>query len=147
MIEEGNIYWYPKGRSHCKHGIIYIVKNKDDKLFAIDTYWDSMFKGKLYSDITFYDVSKLNEDDLLFLMKIEDIKEVSEHEYWQYDEEDKFYIPIGGWHPRYIVNKNISKNIEYIKNQLLNEIKSAEYRIKSSQQEIEEKKKQLTELG
>lgn len=147
MIEEGCIYWYPKGREHCRHGILYTVKGKDDKLFAIDTYWDSMFRGKLYSNITYYDVSKLDENDLTFLMKLEDIKEVSSHEYDQYNLEDKFYMPIGGWHERYIVNKNATKNIEFIKRQLLDEIKTAEWRIESSQQEISKKKKQLAELG
>lgn len=145
MIEVGNIYWYPKSKGWCKHGFIFIVKGIDDELYAIDTYWNSKFKHGEHD----YKVSNLNEEDLKFLMKIEDIKEVSKHEFYQYDVNDRFCIPIGGLgelHERYIVNKNASKNIENIKEQLKDEIEKAEYNLTRAKMVIEEKTKQLFEL-
>jgi len=127
-IKENALYKYAKGCSHAKHGIVYTKCDDKGKMWAIDTYWDSEFKKGLSQDTRYYAVEDI-ADDIEFSMMIEDIVEVSKNEFYLYDSEDTLYIPVGGWHERYLVKRNAIKNVTTV-------IESLEYKIDQIKREI-----------
>lgn len=133
-IEKECVYRYQKGAGWCKHGIVYTIE-KDNELYAIDTYWDSTFKKQLSSGVKCYKVSDIS-NDLEFVMKLDDIKEVRSEEFYLYDEKDRIWLPMGGWHERYLINKNVDKRIDYIISDLKYKISSAKSKILYLQSDI-----------
>lgn len=149
-IKNNAIYYYDKVRGNwCTHGIVFTVI-KDDIMWAVDTYnRQSIEKFKELNYFNEFDkVWKVKdiENDLEYIMDIDNIKQVDERTFDLYDYKNRVYIPIGNWHERYLVNKNkaISKDNEIYK--LHSEINSIKWMIESSQRELIEKEIRLKEL-
>ncbi|WP_145413484.1 hypothetical protein [Paenibacillus xylanexedens] len=136
MIQERAIYKLESGRDHCKHGIVYTIKSNDGVMWAIDTYWDSRFTKGLNSDGYCYIVDEI-EDQMEFVMMLDDIKEVSREEFYLYDIEGTIHLPVGGWNERYLVNKNAKKNIERVCDSIRSKIISNDNMIKSLKRDNE----------
>lgn len=130
LIKNNSLYYYNKGRGHCKHGIVYTMKDKAGQMWAIDTYWDSRFSKSLLQDTRYYSMDKV-ADDLEFIMMIEDITETNSGEFELYDSKDKLHIPVGGWHERFLINKNAKKNPEKVIDYITYKIDSVEREVKS----------------
>ncbi|MGG1652243.1 hypothetical protein ABHN03_03845 [Paenibacillus sp. NRS-1775] len=112
-IQENALYRHADGSSHCRHGIVYTVKDSRDQIWAIDTYWDNKFSKGLTNDGYCYLAEEI-ADKLELVMFIDDVLEVSRDEFYLYNDKDVLYVPVGGWHERYLVNKNAKKNIEIV---------------------------------
>lgn len=147
MIKENALYKYKKGEGWCKHGIVYTVRDMKGNLWAIDTYDGIDVRRAFYGDKTRYLINKdIDENDLEYIMDMEDVRIVTKREFEQYDEKDRFFIPMGTRHEKYIVNKNAKPNKDLQIAQLKHEIKSLEIEIRMKQTRLERKKELLIEM-
>ena len=104
----------------CKHNIL-IAHKKDNEWTFADTYWTSEPTKYKFEDIK--DRIKF-EHDLTYLV------EVHEKEFNQYDEKDRFWIPIGGDSEKHLIDSRATKSKTNI-------IKLLEYAIEDKQRDIE----------
>lgn len=139
-IKERALYYYPKGRQHATHGIVYTVRDDAGQLIAVDTYWDSRFNKGLNNDSGRKYLVPYIADDLKFIMMIDDIKETSREEFYLYNNEDALHIPVGGWNERFLVNKNAKKNVSSVLAHIKYAIESNESEVKSHTEKVEKLK-------
>lgn len=145
IIKENALYRYNKGCGWCKHGIVYTMKDKKGQMWAVDTYWDSRFSKGLTQNTTYYSISDV-ADDLEFVMMIEDAKEINKNNFHLYDEDEKLHIPVGGWHERWLVNKNAKKNENEVIENIEYRIDNYQRKTRSLQEEIEKLNKWLAAI-
>jgi hypothetical protein len=156
QIIEGGIYRRTdRFDNWCHHGIVFITKHNcynsktqkydDERLIGVDTYWNSGFSISYLEGAAIWDLDKF-KDNLEFIMMIDDIKEVRENEFWDYNKKDRLYLPIGGWHERYLVNKNAKPNKELMRENILDKIEEAKSKIRSAEYSIERYKDKLKAL-
>ncbi|QWU14207.1 hypothetical protein SAMN04487895_101496 [Paenibacillus sophorae] len=130
IFKENALYRYHNGIGHCKHGIVYTMKDILGNVWAIDTYWDSKFSKRFLQNATVYYADRIL-NDLEFIMMIDEAVEVSANEYYLYDSKDALYIPVGGRHERYLVNKNAKKNTDSVIDYIEDKISKNETMIKN----------------
>ena len=119
-IIENGLYSYAAGRGHCKHGLVIIKRDKEENLYAEDTYWSSGGTRYNLDDV---------KGELEFLLDLNNVKEVSKDDYDLYDPKDRAYIPVGGWHEKRLVRADATKRTALI-------IEDLEYRISKNKSEI-----------
>ena len=146
LIEHG-LYRYPEGAGWCRHGLVVVLnvgtKDKPD-LIAVDTYWGmSPNYGAL--ERNFYQAEKV-KDKLEFVIDIAACRDSNDHEFLQYDEADRAYIPAGGGSARWLVRKDARPSIDLQLKQLYSEVARAESAIESAIYEIKRKHEEIALL-
>lgn len=104
----------------CKHNILIAHKKDNDWIFK-DTYWTSEPTKYKFEDI---------KDRIKFAFDLNHSKEVHEKEFNQYNEKDKFWIPIGGNSEKHLIDTRATKS----KNNI---IELLEYAIEDKKRDIE----------
>ncbi len=132
IIENGLYRLQPKSKDEstwCKHNLL-IASKKSGKWVFTDTYWSS------YQDQTRYGFDEI-KDRITFEFDMNFAKGVILEEYDQYDDKDKFWIPMGGGSQRYLIDSRAKKSKEKVIELLEYRISSYQSKIKSLQYDID----------
>lgn len=134
----GGLYRLPSDYcGWCKHGIATIIE-RDGILCAYDTYWGG-------SGRSVYKVSDI-KGKLKFLIDMNHAEKVDKELYYQYEEKDRAYIPVGGGSAQYLVDKRAEPSLQLQIDQLYGKIESEERGIKSALWSIRLLERDLTRL-
>ena len=146
LIENG-LYRYPDGAGWCRHGLVVVLNvgtaDKPD-LIAVNTYWGTAPNyGAL--ERNFHSAEKI-KGKLEFVIDLSACRDSNEHEWLQYDEKDRAYIPNGGGSARWLVRKDARPSIDLQLKQLYSEVARAKSQIESAICDIAGKHEQIALL-
>lgn len=106
--------------------------NTDNTYTMVDTYWSS--GGKCF------DLTDENFDKFKFLFDMNDVKQVSQTDFYDYNEDDRWFVAMdsGGWQfsNGYYVKKDAKKNKEKLLSRLNDELASLKWRAEDKEREI-----------
>lgn len=121
-LKVGGLYRYKTPRSHARHGLMIIYRNRKGEKFACDTYWGS-------GDYSYVSLENLETPQYLFDMNR--AKTVSEELWETYNDKDRAYIPMGGHSARYLVYKKATPSKDKQLDQLRGKIEKIDSHIVS----------------
>lgn len=132
LIEHG-LYRYREGAGWCRHGLV-VIRNigttEKPDLVAVDTYWGyEPNHGAL--ERNFYQAEKV-KDKLEFIIDLSACRNSNEHEFQQYEEGDRAYIPMGGGSARWLVRRDAKPSIDLQLRQLNAEAEAEKRKIESA---------------
>ncbi len=139
IIEHG-LYRLKDGGGWCRHGLIRVIRREDAGLIAVDTYWHAS-----YSVRDFYDPETI-KDRLEFIIDLSKCRKTVEHEWTQFADKDRTYIPMGGGSAQWLVRKDAkpfpARQIE----QLEFELERLRSKMETAKWDIERKENELAAL-
>jgi hypothetical protein len=122
----------PDDSNWCRLNLL-MASKKNDKWIFTDIYWSS------YQDQTRYLFDEIKYR-ITFVFDMNFAKNVNQIEYDQYDDNDKFWIPMGGSSERYVVDSRSKKSrtkvielLEYRIDEDLRKTRSLEHDITHNQ--------------
>ena len=126
IIENGLYRLRPKDneelRTWCRHNLLIAHKENNEFIFT-DTYWGN---GSESTNYKFNDI----KNQIEFVFDLNHSLEVHEKEYYQYDEKDRFFIPMGAHSKEHLVDSRSKKSKTNI-------IELLEYTIEDKKRDIE----------
>ncbi len=125
----------PNTSDWCRHNLLIASKKYGYWAFT-DTYWSS------YQDQTRYHFKDI-KDRITFVFDMNFAKGVIKVEYDQYDDKDKFFIPVGGCAARYLIDSRAEKSLNKIEELLVERTIELRNQIKSLKNELNQKENLL----
>lgn len=111
---------------------VFKVRKYKDDYMMVDTYWGSDSKSFVLTDENF--------DKFEFLFDMNDVKKVSQADFYDYDENDRWFVAMdsGGWQfsKGYYVKKSATKNKEQLLSRLNEELLSLKRQAEYVEREI-----------
>ena len=118
---------------HCTNWI-FRPRIYEDSIMMVDTYWST-------GDGLSIELTDDNFKEFEFLFSMQDVTRVSDIDFWDYDECNRWHVALdsGGWtyNRHYYVRKGAEKNREYLLDRLESELTSLEHQIERKKAEIE----------
>ena len=119
------LYW-------CRNWIFRVQENRDNTYTMVDTYWGS---GEHCFDLT-----DENFDKFKFLFDLTEVKKVSRTEFYDYNEDDRWFVAMdsSGWQysDDYYVKKDAKKNKEKLLSRLNDELAYLRWQVEDKEREI-----------
>lgn len=135
-FKDGDVVTYTTHTNWCRHGIAIIRALHDGKLIAEDTYWGS---NSDYSTVDFADLKVEN----IIGNKHEFSIIPYPYEYDDFEDSDKYWIPMGASSERKCVRKGAVPPPAKIGERLHREIEHLESKVRTAQRNLEWKQKEL----
>jgi hypothetical protein len=135
-FKDGDVVKYNLDNNWCRHGIAIIRALHDGKLIAEDTYWGSN------SDYSTVDFADLKEENIIG-NKHEFSIIPYPYEYDDFEDSDKYWIPMGARSERKCVRKGAIPTPAKIEERLRREIERLESKVKTAAWNLEWKQKEL----
>lgn len=111
---------------------VFKVRKYKDDYMMVDTYWGSDSKSFVLTDENF--------DKFEFLFDMNDVKKVSQTDFYDYNEDDRWFVAMdsGGWQfsKGYYVKKDATKNKEQLLSRLNEELLSLKRQAEYVEREI-----------
>ena len=111
---------------------VFKVRKYKDDYMMVDTYWGSDSKSFVLTDENF--------DKFEFLFDMNDVKKVSQADFYDYNEDDRWFVAMdsGGWQfsKGYYVKKDATKNKEQLLSRLSEELLSLKRQAEYVEREI-----------
>ena len=111
---------------------VFTVRKYNDDYMMVDTYWSSDSKSFVLTDENF--------DKFKFLFDMNDVKKVSQADFYDYNEDDRWFVAMdsGGWQfsKGYYVKKDATKNKEMLLSRLNEELLSLKRKAEYIEREI-----------
>lgn len=139
-MKTGELYRYPEGLGWCRHGLLLVEETRDGLLRLRDTYWS----GHGIDD-NFWKPEEL-VGKIEFVLDLSNARKTTRHEFDQFREEDRAYIPRGGHHEECWVRKDAEPDPVLIEDQLRCQIATAESDLRSAQFGLELARKALSDF-
>lgn len=109
-----------------------VQKSDNNTYMMVDTYWSLDSKRFVLTDENF--------DKFKFLFDINDVKKVSQEDFYDYDEDDRWFVAMdsSGWQfsKGYYVKKTAMKNKEKLLSRLNDELLSLKRMVENKEREI-----------
>lgn len=119
------LYW-------CRNWVFTVQKNRDNTYTMVDTYWGSGSNCFILTDENF--------DKFKFLFDMNEVKRVSQTDFYDYNEDDRWFVAMdsGGleYAKGYYVKKDAKKNKEKLLSRLNDELVSLKWRVEDKEREI-----------
>jgi hypothetical protein len=117
---------------------VFTVRKSEDDYMMVDTYWSSESKSFVLTDENF--------DKFKFLFDMNDVRQVSQDFFYDYDEDDRWFVAMdsGGWqYAKCYVKKDAKKNKEKLLSRLNDELASLKWRVEDKEREIARIKEEI----
>lgn len=136
---DGDVVRYTPKNTWCHHGIA-VVHVQDGKMWATDTYW-----GDYPTDGSYVDMRELDLNNIIGNTHTFD-KVPYPHDYEDFAEEDKYWVPIGGGSAYYRVRVGAVPVPALVRQRLAYAVEKAEWAMNSAKWNLDRAQKELADF-
>lgn len=138
-IIENGLYELKDGHGWCRHGLVRTQHTETRGMIAVDTYWGDREAAD------WYPVSEV-EHRLRFIIDLRRCRPSIRHEWEQYEDADRAYIPVGGGREQFLVAGDARPSPARQAAQLKAEIAHLQSEIEWDRRELARKERELAQL-
>jgi hypothetical protein len=139
MWTDGDVVKYKPRQDWCHHGIAIVRIPENGQTYATDTYW-----GERPTDNSYVDIGELDPANIIGNTHTFG-KVPYPHEYYDFNDADKYWIPMGGGSAYERVRIGAAPNVELKTARLKYEVEKAAAKIQSAEGNLRWAQKQLDE--